>query len=151
MANVERKNWRRRLKVPKSAIKGEIITIKTMAEHVMEPGVRRDPETGVIYPKKIIDTVICRFNGEQIYRSQWYSGVSANPFMSFKMKAITSGLVEIEWIDDYGQSSYKKAVLVVYDNDGREILPVKIDSVNSISDMQARLGHKKSLNILDQL
>ena len=46
MANVERKNWRRRLKVPKSAIKGEIITIKTMAEHVMEPGVRRDPETG---------------------------------------------------------------------------------------------------------
>ena len=92
MANVERKNWRRRLKVPKSAIKGEIITIKTMAEHVMEPGVRRDPETGVIYPKKIIDTVICRFNGEQIYRSQWYSGVSANPFMSFKMKAITSGL-----------------------------------------------------------
>ena len=57
MANVERKNWRRRLKVPKSAIKGEIITIKTMAEHVMEPGVRRDPETGVIYPKKIIDTV----------------------------------------------------------------------------------------------
>ena len=135
MANVERKNWRRRLKVPKSAIKGEIITIKTMAEHVMEPGVRRDPETGVIYPKKIIDTVICRFNGEQIYRSQWYSGVSANPFMSFKMKAITSGLVEIEWIDDYGQSTYKKAVLIVYDNDGKEILPVKIDSVNFNKDI----------------
>ena len=53
MAKEERKNWRRRLKVPKSAKKGEIITIKTMAEHVMEPGVRRDPETGVIYPKKL--------------------------------------------------------------------------------------------------
>jgi sulfur-oxidizing protein SoxZ len=106
-----------------------------MAEHVMEPGVRRDPETGVIYPKKIIDTVICRFNGEQIYRSQWYSGVSANPFMSFKMKAITSGLVEIEWVDDYGQSSYKKAVLIVYDKDGKEILPVKIDSINPNEDI----------------
>ena len=135
MANEERKNWRRRLKVPKSANKGEIIVIKTMAEHVMEPGVRRDPETGVIYPKKIIDTVICRFNGMQIFRSQWYSGVSANPFMSFKMKAITSGLVEVEWVDDYGQSSYKKAVLIVYDSDGKEILPIKIDSINPSKDI----------------
>ena len=135
MANEERKNWRRRLKVPKSANKGEIIIIKTMAEHVMEPGVRRDPETGVIYTKKIIDTVICRFNGMQIFKSQWYSGVSANPFMSFKMKAITSGLVEVEWVDDYGQSSYKKAVLIVYDSDGKEILPIKIDSINPSKDI----------------
>ena len=135
MAKEERKNWRRRLKVPKSANKGEIIIIKTMAEHVMEPGVRRDPETGVIYPKKIIDTVICRFNGMQIFKSQWYSGVSANPFMSFKMKAITSGLVEVEWVDDYGQSSYKKAVLIVYDSDGKEILPIKIDNINSSKDI----------------
>ena len=42
--------------------------------------------------------------------------------MAFKMKAITSGLlVEVEWVDDYGQSSYKKAVLIVYDSDGKEI------------------------------
>ena len=135
MAGEERKNWRRRLKVPKTAVVDEIITIKTMAEHVMEPGVRRDPETGVIYPKKIIDAVICRFNGQQIYKSQWFSGVSANPFMSFKMRAITSGLVEVEWIDDYGQSTYKKAVLIVYDNEGKEILPIKIDNLNSKKDI----------------
>ena len=135
MAGEERKNWRRRLKVPKTALVDEIITIKTMAEHDMEPGVRRDPETGVIYPKKIIDAVICRFNGQQIYKSQWFSGVSANPFMSFKMRAITSGLVEVEWIDDYGQSTYKKAVLIVYDNEGKEILPIKIDNLNSKKDI----------------
>jgi len=135
MANEERKNWRRRLRVPKSAIKGEIITIKTMAEHVMEPGVRRDPDTGVIYPKKIIDQVICRFNGKQIYKSQWFSGVSANPFMSFKMKAITSGLVEVEWVDDYGQSSFKKAVILVFDENGNEIIPIKLDKNNSIKEI----------------
>ena len=33
-----RKNHRRRLKAPITAKKGEIITIKTMAEHTMEPG-----------------------------------------------------------------------------------------------------------------
>jgi sulfur-oxidizing protein SoxZ len=135
VANEERKNWRRRLRVPKSAVKGEIITIKTMAEHVMEPGVRRDPDTGVIYPKKIIDQVICRFNGKQIYKSQWFSGVSANPFMSFKMKALTSGLVEVEWVDDYGQSSFKKAVLLVFDENGNEIIPIKLDKNNSIKEI----------------
>jgi len=135
MANEERKNWRRRLRVPKSAVKGEIITIKTMAEHVMEPGVRRDPDTGVIYPKKIIDQVICRFNGKQIYKSQWFSGVSANPFMSFKMKALTSGLVEVEWVDDYGQSSFKKAVILVFDENGNEIIPIKLDKNNSIKEI----------------
>ena len=135
MANEERKNWRRRLRVPRSAIKGEIITIKTMAEHVMEPGVRRDPDTGVIYPKKIIDQVICRFNGKQIYKSQWFSGVSANTFMSFKMKAITSGLVEVEWVDDYGQSSFKKAVILVFDENGNEIIPIKLDKNNSIKEI----------------
>jgi thiosulfate oxidation carrier complex protein SoxZ len=106
-----------------------------MAEHIMEPGVRRDPETGVIYPKKIINLVICRFNGKQIYKSHWFSGVSANPFMSFKMKTITSGLVEVEWVDDYGQSSYKKAIIMVYDKNGKKIIPMKLDKASSIKEV----------------
>ena len=134
MASETRKNWRRRLKAPESAVKGEIITIKTMAEHIMEPGVQRDPETGIIYPKKIIDLVICRFNGQQIYKTHWFSGVSANPFMAFKMKAITSGLLEVEWIDDYGQSSYKKAVIIVYDENGKKVIPMKLDKINSVKE-----------------
>ena len=101
MADENRKNWRRRLRVPESAIKGEIITIKTMAEHIMEPGVRRDPDTGVIYPKKIIDHVYVRYNGKQVFKSQWYSGVSANPYISFNVRAERSGKIEIEWVDDY--------------------------------------------------
>ncbi len=128
MANEERSNWRRRLRIPKSANKGDVITIKTMAEHVMEPGVRRDPETGVIYPKKIIDLVYVRFNGKQVFKSQWYSGVSANPFMSFKLKVDTSGLIEVEWVDDYGQSSFKRDTIDVYDKNGKIIYPFEIDT-----------------------
>tara|TARA_B100000674_G_scaffold478926_1_gene476667 strand:+ start:12890 stop:13300 length:411 start_codon:yes stop_codon:yes gene_type:complete len=131
MANEERSNWRRRLRIPKSANKGDVITIKTMAEHVMEPGVRRDPETGVIYPKKIIDHVYVRFNGKQVFKSQWYSGVSANPFMSFKLKVDTSGLIEVEWVDDYGQSSFKRDTIDVYDKNGKIIYPFEIDTPDS--------------------
>ena len=127
MADENRKNWRRRLRAPETAIKGEIITIKTMAEHKMEPGVRRDPDTGVIYPKKIIDHVYVRYNGKQVFKSQWYSGVSANPFMAFKLKVESTGLLEIEWVDDYGQSTFKRAVIDVYNDKGELIYPFEVD------------------------
>ena len=127
MANEQRSNWRRRIRIPKSVNKGDIITVKTMAEHIMEPGVRRDPETGVIYPKKIIDHVYVRYNGRQVFKSNWYSGVSANPFMSFKLKVDTSGLIEVEWVDDYGQSTFKRATIDVYDKDCKIIYPFEID------------------------
>ena len=127
MADENRKNWRRRLRAPETAIKGEIITIKTMAEHIMEPGVRRDPDTGVIYPKKIIDHVYVRYNGKQVFKSQWYSGVSANPFMAFKLKVESTGLLEIEWVDDYGQSTFKRAVIDVYNDKGELIYPFEVD------------------------
>ena len=117
-------NSLRRLKVPLSAKKDEIITIKTMAEHEMEPGVRRDPITGVIYPRLIIQKVIVRYNGKIVFSCNWFSGVSANPFMSFKIKAVTSGLIEVEWIDDYSKSTRLSKVLKVIDSEGKEVLPI---------------------------
>jgi hypothetical protein len=50
------------------------------------------------------------------------------------MKAITSGLLEVEWIDDYGQSSYKKAVIIVYDENGKKVIPMKLDKINSVKE-----------------
>ena len=125
---MERKNFLRRLKAPPSAKKGEIITIKTMAEHVMEPGVIRDPETGLVYPKFIIDRVIVRYNGKKVFYSSWYSGVSENPYMSFSIKVEESGLLEVEWIDIYDQSTFKRAVVSVYDNKGHEVFPISLNS-----------------------
>ena len=120
------KNSLRRLKLPSQAKKGEIITIKTMAEHEMEPGVRRDPKTGVIYPRFIIDLVIVRYNGTEVFKARWFSGVSQNPYMSFKFKPEVSGLLEIEWIDDYQQSTFKRAVLKVINEDGVAVLPMQV-------------------------
>ncbi len=115
----------RRLKVPERAQKGETVTIKTLAKHQMEPGVRRDTQTGVIYPRFIIQTVICRFNGHETFRAQWHSGVSENPFLSFPLRLDTSGVVEVEWIDDYLRSTTKSAFVTVLDEDGREVLPLE--------------------------
>ena len=65
----------RKLKYKKSVVVDELVQVKTLAEHEMEPGVRRDTKTGVIYPRMIIQNVTARFNGEIIFRANWFSGV----------------------------------------------------------------------------
>ncbi len=114
----------RRLKMPEKAAQGDIIIVKTLARHPMEPGVRRDPESGVIYPRFIIQSVICRYNGAEVFRARWYSGVSENPFLSFPLRVDESGVVEVEWIDDYLKSTTRSAFIRVVDADGQEVWPV---------------------------
>lgn len=109
----------RRLKiVPDKVAKGAVVTVKTMAEHRMETGVRLDPKTNVVYPRMIIAKVICRYNGRQVFYADWFSGVSENPYMAFKLRAEESGTIEVEWIDDYNASTIETAEITVTDEDG---------------------------------
>ena len=114
----------RKLKFKQIVNKGELVKVKTLAEHEMESGVRRDEKTGVIYPRLIIYKVTARYNGKIVFKANWFSGVSANPYLAFYFKADRSGLIEIEWEDDYSKSTYKRGYIKVLDDKGNEILPV---------------------------
>ena len=115
----------RRLKYKKIVKVGENVKIKTLAEHEMETGVRRDNITGIIYPRLIIQSVIAKYNGKIVFKANWFSGVSANPYLAFYITAKESGLIEIEWKDDHATTSYKRGYLKVINEKGNEVLPVK--------------------------
>ena len=117
----------RRLKYKKIVKVGENVKIKTLAEHEMETGVRRDNITGVIYPRLIIQSVIAKYNGKIVFKANWFSGVSANPYLAFYITAKESGLIEIEWKDDHATTSYKRGYLKVINEKGDEVLPIKYD------------------------
>ena len=117
----------RRLKYKKIVKVGENVKIKTLAEHEMETGVRRDNITGVIYPRLIIQSVTAKYNGKIVFKANWFSGVSANPYLAFYITAKESGLIEIEWKDDHATTSYKRGYLKVINEKGKEVLPVKYD------------------------
>ena len=117
----------RRLKYKKIVKVGENVKIKTLAEHEMETGVRRDNITGVIYARLIIQSVIAKYNGRIVFKGNWFSGVSANPYLAFYITAKESGLIEIEWKDDHATTSYKRGYLKVINEKGNEVLPVKYD------------------------
>ena len=72
---------------------------------------RRDEKTGVIYPRLIIYKVTARYNGKIVFKANWFSGVSPNPYLAFYFKAENLDLIEVEWEDDYSKSTFKRGYL----------------------------------------
>ncbi|MEM7059523.1 MAG: thiosulfate oxidation carrier complex protein SoxZ [Pseudomonadota bacterium] len=91
-----------RVKVPKQAKPGDVITIKTLISHPMESGHRPDRDTGEMYPRKIINRFVARFDGEEVVDFDLNPGVSANPYFKFQMVFPGAGTMAFEWIDDDG-------------------------------------------------
>ncbi|MCC6468490.1 MAG: thiosulfate oxidation carrier complex protein SoxZ [Alphaproteobacteria bacterium] len=98
--------------VPAVVRRGEAFEVKAMAMHVMENGFRRDMD-GKAVPRKILNHFTCRYNGEIVLDCDWHTPISANPYMSFAVKAVDSGTLTFEWIDDDGSIERHSAPITV--------------------------------------
>jgi sulfur-oxidizing protein SoxZ len=90
-----------RVKLPKKASAGEIITIKTLISHKMESGQRKDKD-GKVIPRRIINKFTCEFNGKPVFSSDIDPAISANPYFEFNAKVTESGTFKFTWVDDNG-------------------------------------------------
>ena len=63
------------INVPPKAKRGDIIEIKTLISHVMEPGYRPD-STGNVLPRDIINLFVCTYNGQEIFRAELFAAVA---------------------------------------------------------------------------
>ena len=95
-----------RVKVPRKAKAGDVVTIKTLISHPMESGQRKDRKTGELIPRKIINKFVATFEGEKVIDVDIDPAVSANPYFAFEMKVPGPGEMAFEWTDDDG-SVYK--------------------------------------------
>lgn len=103
---------RPRVKVPRSAEKGEVIEIKTLISHEMETGLRKDKQGNPI-PRNIINKFVCKYNGEVVFSVDLEPAISANPYMQFYVKATESGELEFIWHEDGGAVYSKTASITV--------------------------------------
>lgn len=94
-------NVKPRVRVPRSAEAGEVITIKTLISHPMESGQRRDGDGNVI-PRSIINRFTCEFNGETVIDVTLEPAISTNPYFEFEAVVPESGTFEFTWYDDDG-------------------------------------------------
>ncbi|MEM7496638.1 MAG: thiosulfate oxidation carrier complex protein SoxZ [Pseudomonadota bacterium] len=91
-----------RVKVPRKAAAGEVITIKTLISHPMESGQRKDRKTGELIPRQIINHFTAKFNGEVVFEAEIEPAVATNPYFSFDMVVPEAGTITFEWVDDDG-------------------------------------------------
>ena len=87
--------------VPARAKRGEIVEIKTLAQHAMETGFRRT-QTGELIPRDIIRTFRCTYNGVEVYRVDLHPAIAANPLIAFTTVATESGTLSFQWAGDNG-------------------------------------------------
>ena len=91
-----------RIKIPKSAAAGDIITIKTLLSHPMESGQRKDKD-GEVIPRMIVNKFSCEFNGKPVFSCDIDAAVSANPYFEFSARVDEAGTFKMTWVDDNGE------------------------------------------------
>jgi sulfur-oxidizing protein SoxZ len=101
-----------RVQLPQQARRGEIVEVRIAIQHKMETGFRFD-NSGKPIAKNVVNQIVCRYNGEEVFRAELGSGIAANPYLQFHTIAAASGELVFEWIDDAGERGEARARIEV--------------------------------------
>jgi sulfur-oxidizing protein SoxZ len=100
------------INVPPKAKRGDTILIRTLISHAMENGFRID-NTGKPIPRNIITSMVCTYNGEEIFNATLHPAIAANPFVTFHTVATESGTIAFKWTGDNGFEAKASAKIAV--------------------------------------
>lgn len=101
-----------RIQMPPTAKPGDVVEIRFAIQHPMETGYRHD-DLGKPIPANVVNRLLVRYGGNEIFRAEMGTGISANPYLAFFTVAGATGDVEFTWMDDKGESGYAKQTLTV--------------------------------------
>lgn len=90
-----------RVKAPKKAAAGEVVTIKTLISHTMESGQRKD-KNGNVIPRSIINRFTAEYNGKSVIDITLEPSISTNPYFEFDATVPEAGEFKFTWYDDDG-------------------------------------------------
>ena len=89
------------IRVPPKVRPGEVFPVRVVARHPMESGYRHD-QVGRLIPRFIIESFVCEYAGREVFRAGFSSGISANPYLFFHVRAVVSGELRFTWTDERG-------------------------------------------------
>jgi sulfur-oxidizing protein SoxZ len=98
--------------VPPRARRGEVLEIRTLAEHPMESGFRRT-QLGELVPRDIVTRLTCTYNGVEIFRVDVHPAMAVNPLIAFTTVATESGELVFRWEGDHGYTASHTARIEV--------------------------------------
>ena len=91
-----------RLRVPETVKAGEPFEVRVLILHPMENGFRHDA-SGREIPVHIVNKFSCTYGGREVFGVDLGTGISANPYLVFYVRAAQSGELKVDWADDAGE------------------------------------------------
>lgn len=89
----------------RAQLKGDYVEVKVLISHPMETGRRKDDFSNIV-PAHFVQLLTASLNGKQVLESQWGTGISKNPYLTFRLKGAKLGdVVSITWYDNLGATA----------------------------------------------
>jgi sulfur-oxidizing protein SoxZ len=89
-----------------------VVTVKSLMNHPMETGLRKDKKTGKLIPAHFIQEVVATSGGKTVMTANWSGAISKNPYLSFSFAGANKGdEVTIAWTDNQGGSDSGSATI----------------------------------------
>ena len=92
-----------RIRVPAAAKAGEIVEVRTLIDHPMETGLRRDAR-GQPIPRNMLSRFTASLDGEQVFAARFANGTAANPALTFHVRIEKAAELVSTWTGDNGQA-----------------------------------------------
>ena len=90
-----------RVQWPDKINAGEVVKVRMLIQHAMDTGYLQD-FSGKLVPRNVIQNLTCTLGGQEVFRVTPSSGISANPYFEFFVRATQTAEFKIEWVDDKG-------------------------------------------------
>jgi sulfur-oxidizing protein SoxZ len=90
-----------RVQWPEQIAAGDVVKVRLLIQHPMDTGYLQDL-TGKLVPRNVIRQLTCTLGGQEVLRVQPSSGIAANPFFEFHLRAMQTAEFRAEWTDDLG-------------------------------------------------
>ena len=88
---------------------GAKTTVKILARHPMESGLRKD-KNGKAIPAHYIQDLSVKHKGNTVFVASLGPAVSKNPYVSFNLKGAQAGdALDLAWVDNKGETATKTA------------------------------------------
>lgn len=89
----------------RAQLKGEITEVKVLMSHPMETGRKKDDFDRLI-PAHFVQLVTASLNGKTVLEAQWGTGISKNPYLTFRLSGAKVGdTISVTWHDNLGKTA----------------------------------------------
>jgi len=95
----------------RAQLKGEVTEVKVLISHPMETGRKKDDFDRLI-PAHFVQMVTASLNGKTVLEAQWGTGISRNPYLTFRLLGAKVGdTVSITWHDNIGETATQEIAI----------------------------------------